>query len=152
MSLKDLIAKHGPAGFATATLATLATEGPARGGSVATVATVAVASTESPKSAPSVRCADCDHFRSAGIGALGHCAAGQPEPIAGLYGPGRRHCGAFLAADVADGIRRMAERWGYLSDELAWALEQAAADPDGWRRLIAADLEGRLWPGGDGWH
>jgi hypothetical protein len=46
----------------------------------------------------------------------------------------------------------MAERWGYLSDELAWALEQAAADPDGWRRLIAADLEGRLWPGGDGWH
>ena len=67
-----------------------------------------------------------------------------------MWASSPRACGAYLPADVAEGVKAMAERRQYRPDDLAWALEQAAADPDGWRDLIAADLQGRRWPGGDG--
>jgi hypothetical protein len=78
---------------------------------------------------------------------LGRCAAGQPEPPAGLWAQDRRACPLFLAVDLADAIRAMAARWQYLPDELAWALEQATQAPAGWWVLIEADLRKRLWPG-----
>lgn len=80
----------------------------------------------------------------------GDCAAGAGG-TAGLWTTDRRACGAYLPRDVAEGVRAMAERWQYEPDDLAWALDQAARDPEGWRALIAADLAGRRWPGGGGW-
>jgi hypothetical protein len=97
--------------------------------------------------AESVRCADCDRFRPGRMPLLGRCAAGQPEPPAGLWAQDRRGCPLFLAVDLADAIRAMAARWQYLPDELAWALEQATQAPAGWWVLIEADLRKRLWPG-----
>jgi hypothetical protein len=94
-----------------------------------------------------VRCADCDRFRSGRMPLLGRCAAGEPEPPAGLWAQDRRACPVFLAADLADAIRAMAARWQYLPDELEWALEQATRVPAGWWTLIEADLRKRLWPG-----
>jgi hypothetical protein len=94
-----------------------------------------------------VHCADCDQFRPGRVPLLGRCAAGQPEPPAGLWAQDRRACPLFLAADLADAIRAMAARWQYLPDELAWALEQATRAPGGWWTLIEADLRKRLWPG-----
>jgi hypothetical protein len=97
-----------------------------------------------------VRCADCDRFRPGRMPLLGRCAAGEPEPPAGLWAQDRRACPVFLAADLADAIRAMAKRWQYLPDELAWALEQATRAPAGWWTLIEADLRKRLWPGAQG--
>jgi len=94
-----------------------------------------------------IRCADCDWFRPGRMPLLGCCAAGQPEPPAGLWAQDRRGCPLFLAVDLADAIRAMAARWQYLPDELAWALEQATQAPAGWWVLIEADLRKRLWPG-----
>jgi len=96
-----------------------------------------------------VRCANCDRFRPGRMLLLGCCAAGQPEPPAGLWAQDQRACPAFLAADLADAIRAMATRWQHLPDELAWALEQAAKAPAGWWTLIEADLRTRLWPGAE---
>ena len=97
-----------------------------------------------------VRCANCDRFRPGRMPLLGRCAAGQPEPPAGLWAQDRRACPLFLAADLADAIRAMAARWQYLPDELAWALEQAIQAPAGWWTLIEADLRKRLWLGAQG--
>jgi hypothetical protein len=97
-----------------------------------------------------VRCADCDRFRPGRVPLLGRCAAGEPEPPAGLWAQDQRACPLFLAADLADAIRAMAARWRYLPDELEWALDQATRAPAGWWTLIEADLRKRLWPGAQG--
>ena len=97
--------------------------------------------------AESVRCGDCGYFQPGRMIALGHCTAGRSEPVAGLWAKDPRACPVFLAADLVDAVRTMAVRWQYLPDELAWALKQAAVDPDGWRRLIEADRRRRLWLG-----
>ena len=56
---------------------------------VATVATVAVA-------APRwVTCGDCAHYRRTDHPHLGHCAAGEPENVAGLWDSDRRVCGRY---------------------------------------------------------
>ena len=99
--------------------------------------------------AESVRCGDCGYFQTGRITALGHCTAGAPEPLAGLWATDPRACPVFLAADLVDAVRTMAVRWHYLPDELAWALKQAAVDSEGWRRLIEADLRERLWAGAE---
>lgn len=45
-----------------------------------------------------VRCADCQRFeRLPGHDHLGHCQAGEPEPIAGLWDTDRRSCRRFVA-------------------------------------------------------
>ncbi len=97
-----------------------------------------------------VRCANCDRFRPGRMPLLGRCAAGQPEPPAGLWAQDRRACPRFLATDLADAIRAMAARWRYLPDELEWALDQATRATAGWWTLIEADLRKRLWPGAEG--
>jgi len=99
--------------------------------------------------AESVRCADCDRFRPGRMPLLGCCAAGQPEPPAGLWAQDRRGCPLYLHADLADAIRAMGARWHYLPDELAWALEQATQAPASWWMLIEADLCMRRWPGAE---
>ena len=53
----------------------------------------------------------------------------------------------LIAELIEREVREMAMRWNYTPEDLRWALAQAAADPEGWRRLTAADREGRLWPG-----
>ncbi len=57
--------------------------------SVATVATVAVAT---PRW---VTCGDCAHYRRTDHPHLGHCAAGEPENVAGLWDSDRRVCGRY---------------------------------------------------------
>ena len=94
-----------------------------------------------------VRCGECAHFRPGRVTVLGHCAAGQPEPAAGLWATDPRGCSTFVATDLAQAVRAMAERWQYLPDELEWALQQAAREPAGWWRMIEADLRTRRWPG-----
>lgn len=45
----------------------------------------------------SVRCGDCIHFELSDHPPIGQCAKrGGAEPIAGLWGSGRRHCESFL--------------------------------------------------------
>ena len=56
---------------------------------VATVATVAVAT---PRW---VTCGDCAHYRRTDHPHLGHCAAGEPENVAGLWDSDRRVCGRY---------------------------------------------------------
>jgi hypothetical protein len=97
-----------------------------------------------------VRCADCGHFRPTGVQQLGHCDAGAPEPPAGLWATDPRSCESWLPTGLEDGVRQMAERWGYSPDELEWALERATQHPAEWLGLIEADLQGRRWPGGEG--
>lgn len=97
-----------------------------------------------------VRCVDCDHWRPSGVQQHGDCAA-HAAGAAGLWGSDRRGCASYLAADLAAAVRAMAQRWAYATDELDEALTRARAAPDEWRRLIEADLQGRRWPGGDGW-
>ena len=43
-----------------------------------------------------VRCADCLHFGRIDHPHLGHCAAGEPEPVAGLWDTDERYCERFL--------------------------------------------------------
>ena len=57
--------------------------------SVASVATVAVAT---PRW---VTCGDCAHYRRTDHPHLGHCAAGEPENVAGLWDSDRRVCGRY---------------------------------------------------------
>jgi hypothetical protein len=45
----------------------------------------------------------------------------------------------------------MGDRWHYSADEREWALEQATQHPQEWLRMIEADMQGRRWPGGEGW-
>jgi hypothetical protein len=97
--------------------------------------------------AESVRCGECAHFRPGRVTVLGHCAAGQPEPAAGLWATDSRGCSTFVSSDLAQAVRAMAERWLYLPDELEWALQQGARRPAGWWRMIEADLRNRRWPG-----
>jgi len=97
-----------------------------------------------------VRCVDCDHWRPSGVQQHGDCAA-HAGGTAGLWGTDARGCAAFQARELAEAVRAMARRWGYAADELAEALARAATDPEDWRRLTAADLATRRWPGGDGW-
>jgi hypothetical protein len=55
-------------------------------------------------------------------------------------------CPAWLATldgELERRIRAMAERWGYSGDELAWALDAARQDPDGWRRVVDSDERGQ---------
>jgi hypothetical protein len=94
-----------------------------------------------------VRCGECAHFRPGRVTVLGHCAAGQAEPTARLWAKDPRGCSTFVATDLAQAVRAMAERWQYLPDELEWALQQAAREPAGWWRMIEADLRTRRWPG-----
>jgi hypothetical protein len=105
---------------------------------------------EAERLAGFVRCADCDHWRPSGVQQHGDCAA-HAGGTAGLWGTDARGCASYLAADLAAAVRAMGRRWGYAADELAEARARAAVDPEGWRRLIAADLATRRWPGGDGW-
>jgi hypothetical protein len=44
----------------------------------------------------SVQCGDCIHFERIDHPHLGHCAKGEPEAIAGLWGSDRRHCARYL--------------------------------------------------------
>jgi hypothetical protein len=44
----------------------------------------------------SVTCDYCQHFRRTDRPHLGHCAKGEPEPIAGLWDSDRRYCERFL--------------------------------------------------------
>ncbi len=57
--------------------------------SVASVASVAVAT---PRW---VTCGDCAHYRRTDHPHLGHCAAGEPENVAGLWDSDRRVCGRY---------------------------------------------------------
>jgi len=41
-------------------------------------------------------CADCEHFNRIDHPHLGHCAKGEPEAIAGLWGTDQRHCKRYL--------------------------------------------------------
>ncbi|MEJ1381089.1 MAG: hypothetical protein RPT95_09010 [Candidatus Sedimenticola sp. (ex Thyasira tokunagai)] len=43
-----------------------------------------------------ITCGDCIHFERIGHPHLGHCAKGEPEAIAGLWGSDRRYCEQFL--------------------------------------------------------
>ena len=122
---------------------------------------------ESAVVAEPVRCANCVHFQP-GVNPLrGRCGAGVTlAPLAWhqrgerlavgsgdpeLWATDARACVRFASGELIAAVRAMAERWAYDPDDLAWALEQAAADPEGWRELIEADLAGRRWPGGEGW-
>lgn len=42
-------------------------------------------------------CGDCTHFERIEHPHIGHCAKGEPEAIAGLWGSDRRHCKYYLA-------------------------------------------------------
>jgi len=155
VSLKALIAKDSTVTVAAAAFAVPAVVPADEPPITATTAKTATATPESQKSeraavawAQPVRCADCGHWRPSGVQHHGACAVHAGGP-AGLWAPSPRACGSYLPRAVAEGVKAMAERWQYTPDDLAWALEQAAADPDGWRDLIAADLQGRRWPSGD---
>ena len=157
MSLKALIARNGPVTFAAAVPAVPAVLPADEPPITARTATTATATTESPKSelaavawADRVRCADCAHWQPSGVQQHGDCAAGAGGTT-GLWATDARACESWLPHGLADAVRAMAERWAYEPDELAWALEQATQHPAEWLRLIAADLAGRRWPGGESW-
>ena len=61
---------------------------------VATVATIAVAI---PRW---VTCGDCAHYRRTDHPHLGHCAAGEPENVAGLWDSDRRECDQYKTGNV----------------------------------------------------
>ncbi len=42
-------------------------------------------------------CADCLHFNRIDHPHLGHCAAGEPEPIAGLWDADPRYCRSYAS-------------------------------------------------------
>jgi len=50
-----------------------------------------------------VVCGDCEHFVRTPHRRIGHCAAGQPEAIAGLWDACRRTCGRWLPAEHGHG-------------------------------------------------
>jgi len=51
---------------------------------------------ESTRVNRSVYCGECIHFERIDHPHLGHCAKGEPEAIAGLWGTDRRYCERFL--------------------------------------------------------
>jgi len=157
MSLKALIAGNGPVGFAAAVPAVPAVLPADEPPITARTATTATATAESPKSelaalawADRVRCADCAHWQPSGVQQHGDCAAGAGGTT-GLWATDARACVRFASGELIAAVRAMAERWAYEPDDLAWALEQATQHPAEWLRLIEADLQGRRWPGGEGW-
>jgi len=46
-----------------------------------------------------VRCSECKHFNRIDHPHLGHCAKGEPEPIAGLWDTTQRNCLHWLSSD-----------------------------------------------------
>jgi len=58
---------------------------------------------ESPEQQPIFgRCADCTQYRRTTHPYLGHCAAGAPEPVAGLWGTTPRLCDYYRPASNKD--------------------------------------------------
>lgn len=55
------------------------------------------AAAELPKPDPwrVTRCGDCGYFKRIDHPHLGHCATGEPEPLAGLWDSDRRHCAQY---------------------------------------------------------
>ena len=47
-----------------------------------------------------VTCGDCAHYRRTDHPHLGHCAAGEPENVAGLWDSDRRECGRYKTGSV----------------------------------------------------
>jgi hypothetical protein len=123
MKLAELIRRHRSERIATATPAIPAIERPHQAERVAEVAVVAVAtrSSESPAVISTQTPAAMESDRTESL-----------SPSLDGLDRGNRD-------DFATGIREMAARWGYSEDELAWALEAAQSDPDGWQRLMEAD-------------
>jgi len=116
-----------------------------------------------------VRCADCAHFEPGANPLRGHCGAGVTlaAPLAWhqrgerlavgfgdpeLWATDARACESRLPHGLAEAVHAMADRWHYSADERELALEQATQHPAEWLRMIEADLQGRRWPGGGGWH
>jgi hypothetical protein len=175
VSLRDLIAKNGPVTVAAAVPAVSAVPPTDEPPITARTATTATAKPESQKSelagvtfAEPVRCADCQHFEPGPNPPRGGCGAGvtlaaplpwhqRGERLAAGFGDPElwatdpRDCESWLPRGLAEAVNAMADRWGYSADEREWALEQATQHPQEWSRMIEADLQGRRWPGGEGW-
>jgi hypothetical protein len=60
------------------------------------------AAEEPPKTAPwrVTRCGDCGYFKRIDHPHLGHCATGEPEPLAGLWDSDRRYCAQYRVIQV----------------------------------------------------
>jgi len=60
------------------------------------------AAEELPKPDPwrVTRCGDCGYFKRIDHPHLGHCATGEPEPLAGLWDSDRRYCAQYRVIQV----------------------------------------------------
>jgi hypothetical protein len=115
-----------------------------------------------------VRCADCQHFEPGPNPLRGRCGAGAagvaPPPwfLRGakvavgfgdpeVWATAARACESWLPHGLIEAVHAMADRWGYSDSEREIAIEEATQKPQQWLGLIEADLQGRRWPGGEGW-
>lgn len=113
--LSALIQKREARKAATANPAISATQANGAAETVARIATVAIAAPPKPIPAPQANASAGDMA----ITSRNSCVSGD------------------AAVDLENCVREMAKRWDYADDELAQALTLAAADPEGWWRLVA---------------